>query len=63
MTDWKSRQEEDLYNDLTDNSNEVMWKLHLLIESEWDSNTLKQKLEGLVKDNRTIWDEIEGLGK
>ena len=63
MTEWKSRHEEDLYNELTDNSNEVIWKLHLLIESEWDSNTLKQTLEGLVKDNHTLWDEIEGLGK
>jgi hypothetical protein len=63
MADFKSRHEEDLYNDLTDNSNEVLWKLHLLIESEWDSNTLKQKLEWLVKDNQTLWDEIEGLDK
>ena len=63
MADFKSRHEEDLYNDLTDNSNEVLWKLHLLIESEWDSNILKQKLEWLVKDNQTLWDEIEGLDK
>ena len=63
MDVFKSRHEEDLYNDLTDNSNEVLWKLHLLIESEWDSNTLKQKLEWLVKDNQTLWDEIEGLDK
>lgn len=52
-----------LFDDLADNHNDMVWKLHLLIESDWDSPTLKEKLRQLVKDNQTIWNEIESEDK
>ena len=59
MTDNKNKLESNLYDDLIDVQYDIVWKLHLLIESDWDSKTLKEKLHQLVKQNYNLLDEID----
>jgi len=58
---FNSKQEEQLYTDLDDIQCSIVWKLNILIEADWDSNTVKEKLRQLLKDNDRIINEIESL--
>ena len=58
---FESEQEKELYGELVDIQNDIVWKLNILIESDWDSNTVKEKLRQLLKDNDRIRDEIESF--
>ena len=40
---------------------EIMYKLKTLIEADWDSNTLKLKLQRLVTDFDKLSEELDKL--
>ena len=44
---------------IEDNSWEIMQQLKNLIESEWDSNSLKKKLQKLAKTNSNLEDKLD----
>ena len=58
---FESEQEKELYGELVDIQNDIVWKLNILIEADWDSKTVKEKLRQLLKDNDRIRDEIESF--
>lgn len=50
---------------LIEKQNKVQWdilqKLSMLIQSNWDSKQLQNDLESLVKDHKKISDELNNL--
>ncbi len=50
---------------LIEKQNKVQWdilqKLSALIQANWDSKQLQNDLESLVKDHKTISDELNSL--
>tara|TARA_R110002020_G_scaffold366372_1_gene578442 strand:+ start:237 stop:437 length:201 start_codon:yes stop_codon:yes gene_type:complete len=58
---FETEQEKELYGELVDIQNAIVWKLNILIEADWDSKTVKEKLRQLLKDNDRITDEIESF--
>ena len=39
---FESEQEKELYGELVDIQNDIVWKLNILIEADWDSKTVKE---------------------
>ena len=52
------RSKDQLYDEQFDIEWELYQKLGVLIEAEWDSNTLKQKVESLYKQYYNVRHEI-----
>ncbi len=57
----ENKQEEALYNEKFDIEWDIFTKLDALIEAEWDSNTLKQRIVALLKQLHDIHHELDQL--
>ena len=57
MTD-KRKHEDSLFDEKNEIEERVFDDLRTLIDADWDSNTVKLRLEGLVKEWDKIWEEI-----
>lgn len=57
----ENKQEEALYNEKFDIEWKIFTKLDALIETEWDSNTLKQKIIELLNQLHKIHHELDRL--
>lgn len=56
------KKEDQLFNEKFDVEWEIINKIETLIDASWDSNTLKQQIETLVKQLDNLWGEIHKLG-
>ena len=57
MTD-KRKQMDNLFDEKFEIEEKVLDDLRTLIDAGWDSNTVKLRLEGLVKERDKIYDEL-----
>jgi len=57
----QKQKEDALFGEMVDIEYEIADQLRTLIHAEWDSNTVKSKLEKLMKDFDKINEEIEEL--
>jgi len=57
MTD-KRKQTDNLLNEKFEIEEKVLNDLETLIDANWDSNTVKLRLEGLVKERDKIYEEL-----
>ena len=57
MTD-KRKQEDNLLNEKFEIEEKVLEDLRTLIDANWDSDTVKLRLEGLLKERDKIYDEL-----
>lgn len=57
MTD-KRKQMDNLLNEKFDIEEKVLDDLKTLIDANWDSDTVKLRLEGLMKEQDKIYDEL-----
>ena len=57
MTD-KRKQMDNLFDEKFEIEEKVLDDLRTLIDADWDSNTVKLRLEGLVKERDKIYDEL-----
>ena len=57
MTD-KRKQMDNLLNEKFDIEEKVLDDLRTLIDANWDSDTVKLRLEGLMKEQDKIYEEL-----
>ena len=57
MTD-KRKQMDNLLNEKFEIEEKVVEDLRTLIDANWDSDTVKLRLEGLIKEQDKIYDEL-----
>ena len=57
MTD-KRKQMDNLFNEKFEIEEKILDNLRTLIDASWDSDSVKLRLEGLVKERETIYDEL-----
>ena len=57
MTD-KRKQMDNLLNEKFEIEEKVLEELRTLIDANWDSDTVKLRLEGLIKEQDKIYDEL-----
>ena len=57
MTD-KRKQMDNLLNEKFEIEEKVLEDLRTLIDANWDSDTVKLRLEGLLKERDKIYDEL-----
>ena len=57
MTD-KRKQMDNLLNEKFEIEEKVLEDLRTLIDANWDSDTVKLRLEGLIKEQDKIYDEL-----
>ena len=57
MTD-KRKQMDNLLNEKFEIEEKVLEDLRTLIDANWDSDTVKLRLEGLIKERDKIYDEL-----
>ena len=57
MTD-KRKQMDNLLNEKFDIEEKVLDDLRTLIDANWDSDTVKLRLEGLIKEQDKIYEEL-----
>ena len=60
MTD-KRKQMDNLLNEKFDIEEKVLDDLRTLIDANWDSDTVKLRLEGLMKERDKIYEELSKL--
>jgi len=53
-----SRSENNLYGEIVDINEDILDLLDILIQAEWDSNTLKQKIAVKMKEKEKVDIEI-----
>ena len=58
----RDKQEDQLYGELLDIELEMMNKLNLLIQAEWNAAPVKQGLEALNVQREKMYDELERSG-
>ena len=52
------KHEEEIFDDLMDSQDKILEAVGFLIEASWDSNTLKLKIESLMKERTTLQKEL-----
>ena len=52
------KHEEEIFDDLMDCEQKIFEAVGFLIEASWDSNTLKLKIESLMKERTTLQKEL-----
>jgi hypothetical protein len=57
-----SRQIDHLLDEEFDLNLEITYTLKILVEAQWDSNTLKVKLEELISQHDMIYSELDKIG-
>ena len=62
LTDKKKEQENELHGELIDIEYELMGKIESLVDAEWEAPILKQKIEELIKQRRTLHREMDNAG-
>jgi len=60
---FKNKQEEQLYDELTDNQWELFNAVDSLINAKWDSPTLKKEIKEYMDKHWKIYDELDILEK
>ena len=58
----RDKQEDQLYGELLDIELEMMNKLNLLIQAEWNAPPVKRRLEALNIQREKMYDELEKSG-
>ena len=52
------KHEEEIFDDLMDSQDKILEAVGFLIEASWDSNTLKLKIESLMKERAILQKEL-----
>ena len=52
------KHEEEIYDELMDTQEKLLEAVAVLIDASWDSNTLKLKIESLMKDRTILETEL-----
>ena len=52
------KHEEEIYDELMDTQEKLLEAVAVLIDASWDSNTLKLKIESLMKDRAILETEL-----
>ncbi len=52
------KHEEEVFDELRDCEQKIYEAVNILIEASWDSNTLKLKIESLMKEHLTLQKEL-----
>ncbi len=54
------KHEEEIFDELMDSEQKIFEAVNILIDASWDSNTLKLKIESLMKERVTLEEELYG---
>ena len=52
------KHEEEIFDDLMDSQDEILEAVDVLIEASWDSDTVKLKIESLMKERAILQKEL-----